>query len=248
MVHDDRGKGREYGKLGKPLPLPSYAQQFPRARFTLSLSLSLPLSIPTDQMTTTTTGSSGLPEAPSTPPLHESPLRRNRVGTRGQDLYSWPEQQFSDLDSPFALQEYLQDLIRNDPTNVERHIELPDDQDPEVWQYEHLRAICQELHSLVVQLVPECTVQTCPEMKAGDWIYLCAAHAHPQPVGPFLERLFPLGTMAREERSGSRSLPPPPLPIHTYIHTKCLYHLHSGGISAAPLIIPFTPWMELHHF
>ncbi|KAI9229247.1 MAG: Mob1/phocein [Piptocephalis tieghemiana] len=132
-------------------------------------------------MTTTTTGSSGLPEAPSTPPLHESPLRRNRVGTRGQDLYSWPEQQFSDLDSPFALQEYLQDLIRNDPTNVERHIELPDDQDPEVWQYEHLRAICQELHSLVVQLVPECTVQTCPEMKAGDWIYLCAAHAHPQP-------------------------------------------------------------------
>ncbi|RKP14634.1 Mob1/phocein [Piptocephalis cylindrospora] len=131
-------------------------------------------------MTTTAASTTNTPDTQETL-LQERPLRRNRVGTQGQDLYSWPEQSFSELDSPFALQEYLQELVRTDPSGVERHIQLPEDQDPEVWQYEHLRAVCQELHCLVVQLVPECTVHTCPEMKAGDWIYLCAAHSHPQP-------------------------------------------------------------------
>ncbi|KAG1056867.1 hypothetical protein G6F42_028801 [Rhizopus arrhizus] len=69
--------------------------------------------------------------------------------------------------------------IRND---VQRIIELPENVDDEVWQYEHLRQVCLELSLLVVALETDCTKQHCPEMKADGWLYLCAAHPSTQSV------------------------------------------------------------------
>ncbi|CAI2167423.1 18015_t:CDS:2 [Funneliformis geosporum] len=83
------------------------------------------------------------------------------------------------IDSAFALQEYLQSLIRADKDNLDALVELPPGQDQETWQYEHLRQLCLELNYLVVQLEVECTRQSCPEMKADEWQYLCAAHQAP---------------------------------------------------------------------
>ena len=49
------------------------------------------------------------------------------------------------------------------------------------WQYEHIRAFSIELSDLAVCLKDVCTADTCPQMKATDeWMYLCAAHKHPQ--------------------------------------------------------------------
>jgi Mob1/phocein family len=31
-------------------------------------------------------------------------------------------------------------------------------------------------HPLITTLQQECTRATCPEMKAGEWLYLCVAH------------------------------------------------------------------------
>lgn len=56
-----------------------------------------------------------------------------------QTVFAWPNETLDDLDSSFAVQEYLQQLIRQDRNNVERLIELPESVDREVWQYEHLR-------------------------------------------------------------------------------------------------------------
>lgn len=33
-------------------------------------------------------------------------------------------------------------------------------------------------HPLITTLQQECTRQTCPEMKAGEWLYLCVAHGN----------------------------------------------------------------------
>ncbi|CAG8495912.1 17294_t:CDS:2 [Acaulospora colombiana] len=115
-------------------------------------------------------------------------LRRNRPGTKLEVsyqlicmrnlslLYSIGSLK---LDSAFALQEYLQSLIRKDKENLDLLVELPPDQDPETWQYEHLRQLCLELNYLIVQLETECNRQSCPEMKADEWMYLCAAHQTP---------------------------------------------------------------------
>ncbi|KAK9900460.1 Mob1/phocein [Cystobasidium minutum MCA 4210] len=50
--------------------------------------------------------------------------------------------------------------------------------DRDVWLYEHLRRLAIDLSQpFVVTLQEHCTRETCPEMKAGEWLYLCAAHA-----------------------------------------------------------------------
>ncbi|CAJ0844528.1 22400_t:CDS:2 [Entrophospora sp. SA101] len=73
--------------------------------------------------------------------------------------------------NPFALQEYLQSLLRNHKDDLDLLVKLPAGQSEEAWQYEHLRQLCLELNYLVVQLEPECNKQTCPEMKADEWMY-----------------------------------------------------------------------------
>ncbi|KDQ22347.1 hypothetical protein PLEOSDRAFT_1109456 [Pleurotus ostreatus PC15] len=49
--------------------------------------------------------------------------------------------------------------------------------DKACWIYEQLRRLAQDLtHPLITMLQQECTRATCPEMKAGEWLYLCVAH------------------------------------------------------------------------
>ena len=83
--------------------------------------------------------------------------------------------------SSLAAQEYIQEIIRNEPSNVQLIIDPPSEIDINVWQYEHLRQFILELNLLVVQLKGVCTQQTCPKMKAtDDWLFLCAAHKKAQ--------------------------------------------------------------------
>ncbi|KDQ60412.1 hypothetical protein JAAARDRAFT_32814 [Jaapia argillacea MUCL 33604] len=51
--------------------------------------------------------------------------------------------------------------------------------DEACWVYEQLRRLAQDLtHPLITMLQLECTRATCPEMKAGEWLYLCVAHGN----------------------------------------------------------------------
>ncbi|KAJ3514941.1 hypothetical protein NMY22_g14584 [Coprinellus aureogranulatus] len=99
----------------------------------------------------------------------------------------------------FQLQEYISLLIRLDIHDVEAITSLPgskdskdgENQDGEgsgekqvtvdeaCWVYEQLRRLAQDLtHPLITTLQQECTRATCPEMKAGEWLYLCVAHGN----------------------------------------------------------------------
>ncbi|KAI9598464.1 Mob1/phocein [Syncephalis fuscata] len=106
--------------------------------------------------------------------------RRNRPGTKGEDCYQWRESTFEDIKSPLALQEYLLELVRVDRSNVSKLLQMPPGQNEEIWQYEHLRMLCMDINYLVIQLEIECTKESCPEMKADEWLFLCAAHLQPQ--------------------------------------------------------------------
>jgi hypothetical protein len=92
---------------------------------------------------------------------NESISRRNRPGTKDEvrshaamitleafcpttllfmkDLYQWPHLPLDEIESAFALQEYLQSLIRLDRRDVDTLVKLPSGQAQEIWQYEHLR-------------------------------------------------------------------------------------------------------------
>eukprot|EP00842_Homolaphlyctis_polyrhiza_P001187 jgi/Hompol1/2069/HPOL_005659-RA len=107
---------------------------------------------------------------------------RNCRGVREQDwCEGWREHAaFANTNSTLSAQLHLQARIRSDRSDIDAILALPEGLDDLVWQYEHLRQICLELNGLLIALESECTVDSCPEMKAGEWLYLCAAHTAPQ--------------------------------------------------------------------
>lgn len=75
------------------------------------------------------------------------------------------------------MQEFIQEMIRNDPSNISAIITQPPDVDSPVWIYEHVRQFVLELNLLVVQLQGICTRTECPSMKVTEeWLFLCAVH------------------------------------------------------------------------
>ncbi|KAG6837090.1 hypothetical protein H0H93_014982 [Arthromyces matolae] len=133
--------------------------------------------------------------------LPQRPLRGSRISTF-YPVKSLPS--LASLDSAFQLQEYISLLIRLDVHDVETIVSLPGKRagkekeidalkdhvedaeekgkndatvDEACWIYEQLRRLAQDLtHPLITMLQQECTRASCPEMKAGEWLYLCVAH------------------------------------------------------------------------
>ncbi|EPQ53561.1 Mob1/phocein [Gloeophyllum trabeum ATCC 11539] len=133
----------------------------------------------------------------------QRPLRGSRISTF-YPVKTLPP--ISSLDSAFQLQEYISLLIRSDPHDVEHIVSLPGKLaskekegtpaeeeakseekegkseitvDEACWIYEQLRRLAQDLtHPLITMLQQECTRSSCPEMKAGEWMYLCVAHGN----------------------------------------------------------------------
>jgi hypothetical protein len=85
------------------------------------------------------------------------------------------------MDSTFATQQHIQQLIRSNSQDITTILTIPEGTDAAVWQYEHLRQFTLELNQIVVLFDAVCTDATCPQMKATDeWLYLCAAHKNPK--------------------------------------------------------------------
>lgn len=107
-------------------------------------------------------------------------LRRNNRGCKSKDFYNWPEQPFDDMDSPLAVQQYIQQVIRRDPADIDEILKLPEGQDLGAWKIEHLRLFCMQLNGLASRLQECCQPETCNQMTATEqWIFLCAAHKQP---------------------------------------------------------------------
>mmetsp|Transcript_60041 Transcript_60041/g.106854 ORF Transcript_60041/g.106854 Transcript_60041/m.106854 type:complete len:239 (+) Transcript_60041:59-775(+) len=109
-------------------------------------------------------------------------MRRNLPGTQASQMWRWSSRPLAEYAGPLAISEYIQDMIREDASDIERIYELPSlDTDTLVWQYEHLRQFVIEFNLLLVALGGKCTPETCPKMTASnEWQYLCAAHRKPQ--------------------------------------------------------------------
>ncbi|KAF8886774.1 Mob1/phocein [Infundibulicybe gibba] len=135
--------------------------------------------------------------------LLQRPLRGSRISSF-YPIKSLPP--LASLDSAFQLQEYISLLIRLDVHDVEAIVSIPgknngkekDDGsedsraeeaekksevvvDEACWIYEQLspRRLAQDLsHPLITMLQQECSRASCPEMKAGEWLYLCVAHGN----------------------------------------------------------------------
>jgi hypothetical protein len=61
--------------------------------------------------------------------------------------------------------------------------EAPDGIDRSLWLYELCRFLTMKVNNLIIAFFaenPPCSAQTCPEMRASEWQYLCAVHDPPK--------------------------------------------------------------------
>lgn len=107
----------------------------------------------------------------------------------------------SQLDSPFQLQEHLKSLYSHLTHTEESTHTIPimkdtalqlatppqindtESVDRNLWLYELCRFLTQKANIVSIFLMndnPPCSSQTCPEMRASEWQYLCAVHEPPK--------------------------------------------------------------------
>ncbi|KAF3480571.1 Mob1 family protein [Arthroderma uncinatum] len=127
----------------------------------------------------------------------EASARRIQPGTKAADMASGPPLvPLSELDSPFQLQEHLKasyhhftqpagsDTIAPITRDIARDLaEPPAGVERSLWLYELCRFLTMKANNLVIAFFaedPPCSAQTCPEMRASEWQYLCAVHDPPK--------------------------------------------------------------------
>lgn len=99
------------------------------------------------------------------------------------------------LDSPFQLQEHLKALHYSQTRPSASHevpisresaqliASPPSGVDRALWLYELCRFLISKCNDLIVGFLfdsPPCSAQSCPEMRASEWQFLCAVHEAPK--------------------------------------------------------------------
>ncbi|QKX60465.1 uncharacterized protein TRUGW13939_07610 [Talaromyces rugulosus] len=132
------------------------------------------------------------------PETEDGSTRRIRPGTKAADMASGlPLIPLSQLDSPFQLQEHLKALYHNytmpsesdtiQPITRDVAVSLahpPDGVERSLWLYELCRFLTMKVNNLIIAFFaenPPCSAESCPEMRASEWQYLCAVHDPPKP-------------------------------------------------------------------
>ncbi|KAI5207953.1 hypothetical protein AUEXF2481DRAFT_9 [Aureobasidium subglaciale EXF-2481] len=119
--------------------------------------------------------------------------RRIRPGTRAEDMQEGPPLvELQQIDSAFQLTEHLKALhnehtqscrIAMDKATAQSLAQPPPGVDRGIWLYELCRFLTQKANMMATGLFaddPPCSATTCPEMRASEWQYLCAAHEPPK--------------------------------------------------------------------
>ncbi|KAL6232964.1 hypothetical protein BDW75DRAFT_216446 [Aspergillus navahoensis] len=131
------------------------------------------------------------------PGADDGPIRRIRPGSKSSEMAAGPPLvPLPQLDSPFQLQEHLKALYSNytrpedsdTVVPIQREVarqlaEPPEGVERSLWLYELCRFLTMKVNNLIIAFFaenPPCSAQTCPEMRASEWQYLCAVHDPPK--------------------------------------------------------------------
>ncbi|KAF2743432.1 Mob1/phocein [Sporormia fimetaria CBS 119925] len=127
--------------------------------------------------------------------LEHAAARRIRPGSKAADMAEGPPLlELTEVDSAFQLTEHLKALhhhlthdangtIAVDKEVAHKLAQPPENVDKTLWLYELCRFLTQHLNKIIVALFtddPPCSSNTCPEMRASEWQYLCAVHDPPK--------------------------------------------------------------------
>ncbi|KAF2836093.1 Mob1/phocein [Patellaria atrata CBS 101060] len=123
--------------------------------------------------------------------------RRIRPGTKSADICEGPPLvDMVEIESAFQLSEHIKavhetithpsssdNTVPVDRASAIRLAHAPDGVNKSLWLYELCRFLTQKANIMVTALFsddPPCSAQTCSEMRASEWQYLCAVHDPPK--------------------------------------------------------------------
>ncbi|UNI21718.1 hypothetical protein JDV02_007679 [Purpureocillium takamizusanense] len=125
--------------------------------------------------------------------LDDHSRRRIHPGTKAADMAAGPPLvPLNELDSAFQLQEHLAALHYHHTASGTQALtrasalqlaQPPPGIDRTLWLYELCRFLISQCNSLIVGFLfdtPPCSANTCPEMRASEWQFLCAVHEQPK--------------------------------------------------------------------
>ena len=75
-----------------------------------------------------------------------------------------------------AVQEHIQDLIRNNCADVDQILAVPGGCSQDIWVLEHTKQFVLETNLLVTELQKHCTSATCPLMGLKNDSFKCTVH------------------------------------------------------------------------
>ncbi|KAJ5974466.1 hypothetical protein N7481_011676 [Penicillium waksmanii] len=122
------------------------------------------------------------------PAQDDASTRRIRPGSKAVNMAFGPpliplSQHLKALYHHFTKPEGSDTVV---PINRQVAIELaepPEGVDRSLWLYELCRFLTMKVNNLLIAFFaedPPCSAQTCPEMRASEWQYLCAVHEPPK--------------------------------------------------------------------
>jgi hypothetical protein len=108
--------------------------------------------------------------------------------TRQNDKsYQYASEQLKAVYNAAVHPDGLGSTVRIDRDMALRLAVPPQDVDKSLWLYELSRLLIQQVNTVVIALFandPPCSAETCAEMRASEWQYLCAAHDPPKACVP----------------------------------------------------------------
>ncbi|KAI4163294.1 MAG: hypothetical protein LQ342_003029 [Letrouitia transgressa] len=119
------------------------------------------------------------PDLEDTSKYDHAATRRIRPGTKAADMSYGP---------PLVPLHHTRPENANTTVPISRETaqiiaKAPEGVDQSLWLYELCRLLVKEANDLIVAFFeekPPCSSQTCPEMRASEWQYLCAVHDPPK--------------------------------------------------------------------
>jgi hypothetical protein len=109
--------------------------------------------------------------------------KRLYKGSKRSEIFKYGIVPLREKETVFALQEYVREVIRSDPINVEACISIPKDiQDSNIaFQLEVMKYFLIEVGYFVVYVSRDCDASRCKKMQATmKFMYRCSAHRKPQ--------------------------------------------------------------------
>eukprot|EP01080_Neovahlkampfia_damariscottae_P001328 gene1328-11410_t len=112
-------------------------------------------------------------------------MRRNKPGTKREDMYKWEDIKLEESESLFALQEIIETYAKkNKPSS--KYFKPPENTEINDWIYENFRNFLNELNYFILHFKEVCDEKTDPHMKmvvnGEEMMFLCNAFVPPESV------------------------------------------------------------------